>query len=229
MFDNWESRASKPSLRKEPAPVCVERAFPPLEVTTKSVLDETMELLNLVFGASEKDSDLSAFSAALKTKPWLTVLKKPRSNISLRLKPLTRDVKSCRGICSSPMDPFCSPFHPLVTTVPICNVGDPSEAEMKSYGVVALAPLATTHPSPPTHAAGGTGGWGRGTKAIATPNLQIELPDFDRKSLQDWAEELSDFLLPTGQKHGDVKTKCTLIKKSCKKEFLQQQVKTAIT
>ena len=32
----------------------------------------------------------------------------------------------------------------------------------------------------------------------------------------------------TGQQHADVRTKCTLIKKSCKKTFLQRQVKTAI-
>ena len=36
------------------------------------------------------------------------------------------------------------------------------------------------------------------------------------------------FLLLTGQQHTDVQTKCTLIKTSCKKKFLQRQVKTAI-
>ena len=35
-------------------------------------------------------------------------------------------------------------------------------------------------------------------------------------------------MLLTGQQHADVRTKCTLIKKSCKKKFLQRQVKTAI-
>ena len=38
----------------------------------------------------------------------------------------------------------------------------------------------------------------------------------------------SEFLLLTGQQHADVWTKCTLIKKSCKKKFLRRQVKTAI-
>ena len=42
------------------------------------------------------------------------------------------------------------------------------------------------------------------------------------------AEEFSEFLLLTGQQHADVRTKCTLIKKLCKKKFLQRQVKTAI-
>ena len=66
------------------------------------------------------------------------------------------------------------------------------------------------------------------TKGIATANLQIELPQFDPKNVPEWAEEVSEFLLLTGQQHADVQTKCTLIKKSCKKKFLQRQLKTAI-
>ena len=46
--------------------------------------------------------------------------------------------------------------------------------------------------------------------------------------MPEWAEEFSKFLLVTGQQHADVRTKCTLIKKSCKKKLLQRQVKTAI-
>ena len=42
------------------------------------------------------------------------------------------------------------------------------------------------------------------------------------------AEEFSELLLITEHQHADVRTKCTLIKKSCKKDFLQRQVKTAI-
>ena len=92
----------------------------------------------------------------------------------------------------------------------------------------ALAQLATVHPSPLSGGTGDTGVPGRGTKAIATANLQIDLPEFHTKSLPEWAEELFEFLLLTGQKHADVHTKCTLIKKSCKKKFLQRQFKTAI-
>ena len=149
--------------------------------------------------------------------------------MSPRVELLTTDVKSCRGIHSSPMDTCPSPFHPRVRTVPVCNVGDSSKAEMKSYGLAALAPLAITPPSPPPYGSGGTGGLGRGTKAIATVNLQMELPEFDPKNLPEWAEEFSEFLLLSGQQHADVKTKCTLIKKSCKKKFLRRRVKTAIT
>ena len=141
---------------------------------------------------------------------------------------LTRDVKSCRGIRSSPMDTCPSPFHPRARTVPGCSVGDTTEAEMKGYGLAALAPLATVYPPPPSGGTGDTGVPGRGTKAIATANLQIELPDLDPKNLPEWAEQFLEFLLLTSQQYAAVRTKCTLIKKSCKKKFLQRQVKTAI-
>ena len=81
--------------------------------------------------------------------------------------------------------------------------------------------------SPPSGGTGDPGVPRRGTKAISTVNLQIELPEFDPKPLPEWAEEFSEFLLLTGQQHADVRTKCTLIKKSGKKKFLQRQVKTA--
>ena len=108
-------------------------------------------------------------------------------------------------------------------------LGDTTEAEMKGYGLAALAPLATVYPSP---LSGGTCTCdtcvrGRGTKAMATANLQIELPEFDPKNLPEWAEEFSEFLLLAAQQHTHVRTKCTLIKKSCKKKFLQRQLKTA--
>ena len=99
---------------------------------------------------------------------------------------------------------------------------------MKGYGLAALAPLATVHPSTPSGGTGDQGVPGRGTKAIATANLQIEPPEFDPKNLPEWAEEFSYFLLLTGQQHADVRTKCTLIKTLWKKKFFQQQVKTAI-
>ena len=109
-------------------------------------LDETMELLSRVLGASDEDSHLSALSAALKTKLGLSNLKKPAPTMSPGVELLTRDVKSCRGIHSSPMHTCPSPLHPRVRTVPVCTVGDTTEAEMKGYGLSALAPLATVHP-----------------------------------------------------------------------------------
>ena len=99
---------------------------------------------------------------------------------------------------------------------------------MEGYGLAGLAPLATVYPSTPSGGKDDTGVPGWGTEGVATANLQIELPQFDPKNLPEWAEEFSEFLLPTGQQHADVRTKCTLIKKSCKKKVLQRQVKTAI-
>ena len=109
----------------------------------KCGLDETMELLSRVLGAGEEHPDLSALSAALKAKLGLSDLKKPPPTMSAGVEVLPRDVKSCRGTCSSPMDTCPSPFHPRVRTVPVCSVGDTTEGEMKGYGLAALAPLAT--------------------------------------------------------------------------------------
>ena len=238
MEEDWISREPTPSLpsRARPPsprgvclePVRVERGLPSRMAAPKLGLDETMELLSRVLGAGDEDPDLSALSAALKAKLGLSELKKPPSTMSPGVELLTRGVKSCRGIRSTPLDTCPSPFHPRVRTVPVCTIGDFTEAEMEGYGLAALAPLATVYPSPPSGGKGDTGVPGRGTKGITTANLQMELPEFDAKNVPEWAEELSEFILLTGQQHADVRTKCTLIKKSCKKKFLQRQVKTAI-
>ena len=209
-------------------PTCVARGLPPRMAAPKLGLDETMDLLSRVLGARDEDRDLSALSAALKTKWGLSDLKKPSPTMSLGVELLAWDVRSCRGIRSSPMDTCPSPFHPPVRTVPVCSVDDTTEAEMKGYGLAARAPLATVYPSSPSRGTGDPGVPGRGTKAIATVNLQIKLPEFRPKNLPEWAEEFSEFLLLTSQQHADVGTKCTLIKQSCKGKFLQRQVKNAI-
>ena len=236
--EDWISREPTPLLPSRPRPpsprgVCpepvrVERGLPSRMAAPKLGLDETMELLSRVLGAWDEDPDLSSLSAALKAKLGLSELKKPPSTMSPGVELLTRGVESCRGICSTPLDTCPSPFHPRVRTVPVCTIGVCTEAEMEGYGLAALAPLATVYPSTPSGGKSDTGVPIRGTKGIATANLQIELPEFDPKNLPEWAEEFSEFLLLTGQQHADVRTKCTLIKKSCKKRFLQRQVKTAI-
>ena len=200
-----------------PEPKSVDPDLPPRIAAPKLGHDETMELLSRALGAGDEDPDLSALSAALKTKLGLSDSKKPATTMTPGVALLTRDVKSCRGISSSPMETCSSPFHPRVRTVPVCSVGDTTEAEMKIYGLAALAPLASVYPSPLSGGTGDTGVPGRGTKAIATANPQIEHPEFDPKSLPEWAEEFSEFLPLTGQQHTDARTKCTLIKKSCKK------------
>ena len=236
--EDWISRELTPSLPSRPRPlsprgVCpepvrVERGLPARMAAPKLGLNETMELLSRVPGAGDEDPDLGALSAALKAKLRLSELKKPPSTMSPGVELLTRGLKSCRGIRSTPLDTCPSPFHPRVRTVPVCTIGDSTEAEMEGYGLALLAPLATVYPSPPSGGEGDTGVPGRGKNSIVTANLQIELPEFHPKYLPEWAEEFSEFLLLTGQQHADVRTKCTLIKKSCKKKFLQRQVKTAI-
>ena len=140
------SRPRPPSPRGvRPEPVRVERDLPSRMAARKLCLDETMELLSRVLGAG--DPDLSALSAALKAKLGLSELKKPPSTMSQGVELLTRGVKSCRGIRGTPLDTCPSPFHPRVRTVPVCTIGDSTEAEMEGYGPASLAPLATVYPS----------------------------------------------------------------------------------
>ena len=130
--EDWISREPTPSLPSRPRPVwprgvCpepvrVERGLPSRMAAPKLGLDETMELLSRVLGAGDEDPDLSALSAALKAKLGLPELKKPPSTMSPGVELLTRGVKSCRGIRSTPLDTCPSPFHPLVRTVPVCTI-----------------------------------------------------------------------------------------------------------
>ena len=79
-------------------------------VPAKLGLDDTMDLLSRVLGAGDEDPDLIALPAALKTKSGLSDLEKPPATMSPGVELLTRDVKSCNGIHSSPMDTCPSPF-----------------------------------------------------------------------------------------------------------------------
>ena len=88
-----------------------------------------------------------------------------------------------KDLSGRPQLPCPSSFHPNVRTLPVCNVRGTSEPEMKNYGLATLAPLHIAHPSPHTEATSATGDWERGTKAIATANLQTELLELDPKNL----------------------------------------------
>ena len=94
--------------------------------------------------------------------------------------------------------------------------------ETEKRGLSALAPLAGVSPS------GLTPGGGKMGRPIAQANIQLEMPEFDPKNLPEWAEEFAEFLLLTGQSHVDVATKCSLLKRSCKKKFWQKQVKQIV-
>ena len=97
-------------------------------------------------------------------------------------------------------------------------------SEIEKRGLSALAPLAGV--SPPR--SGLTPGDGKSGRPIAQANIELELLEFDPKNLPEWADELAEFLLLPGQSHVDVATKCSLLKRSCKKKFLQKQVKQIV-
>ena len=94
--------------------------------------------------------------------------------------------------------------------------------ETEKRGLSALPPLVGVSPS------GLTPGGGKTGRPIAQANIQLELPEFDPKNLPKWAEECAEFLMLTGQSHVDVATKCSLLKRSCKRKFLQKTGETFV-
>ena len=58
--------------------------------------------------------------------------------------------------------------------------------------------------------------------------MQLELPELDPKNLPESAEAFAVILLLTIQSHVDVATERSLLKRSCKKKFLQKQVKQIV-
>ena len=93
-----------------PEPVCVERGLPPHMAAPKLGLNETMEFLSRFLGAGDEDRDLSALSAALKSKLGLTELKEPPASMSPGVELLTQDVKSYREIRSIPHGQLSKPL-----------------------------------------------------------------------------------------------------------------------
>ena len=128
------------------------------------------------------------------------------------------------------MDTCPSPFHPRVRTVPVYSVGDTTEAEMKGYGLSALAQLATVHPSPLSVGETDPGVPGRGTKAIATVNLQIEFPELDPKKKQclNGPRSFLSFCFSQVSNMLMSVVNARSLKSRAKRKFLQRQVKTAI-
>ena len=207
LFEDWDSRERTPSIKRmrtmTPAPPEESEEVPRIS------LDKTVKVLAKVLGAGDDDPDLTALWAALKATLGLSNLKKPPVTLSPGVETLARNVKICRGIRSKPRDSCPSPFHPRVRTIPACSVAETSIEDLEVYGVVALAPLAIANPTPPDSTGGSTG---KSSRAIATSNLQVELPEFHPKNLPEWADEVSEFLPLTGQQNVDVKINCTLIK-----------------
>ena len=192
---------------------------------TPGALDRTAELFAKLLSGSE-DPDVTALSEAIKAKLGITEpLSKPALlSPSPGLSTLADDLKRSRVSRLLPKVTCPGPFHPRTRTVPIAELQDVLVTETERRGLSALAPLAGVSPSP----SGLTpGAWKMG-RPIAQANIQLELPEFEPKNLPEWAEEFAEFLLLTGQSHVDVATKCSLLKRSCKKKFLQKQVKQIV-
>ena len=184
-------------------------------------MDRTAELLaKLLFGS--EDLDVTALSEAGKAKLGITEpLPKPGlASPSPGLSTLADDLKRSRVSRLLPKVTCPSPFDPRARTVPIAELQDVPVTETEKKGLTALAPL-VGKPSPPSDL---TSGGGKSGKPIAQANIQLKLPAFDPINLSEWAEEFAEFLLLTGQSHVDVATKCSLLKRSCKKKILQKQV-----
>ena len=190
---------------------------------THGALDRTAEPLAKLLSGSE-DPDVTALSEAVKAKLGITEpLPKPALlSPSPGLSTLADDLKRSRVSRLLPKVTCPSPFHPRARTVPIAELQDVPVTETEKRGLSALAPLACVSPS------GLTPGGGKKGRPIAQANIQLELPEFDPKNLPEWAEEFAEFLLLTGGSHADVATKCSLLKRSCKKKFLQKRVKQIV-
>ena len=63
-------------------------------------------------------------------------------------------------------------------------------------------------------------------RPIAQAKIQLELPEFDPNNFPEWAEEFAEFLLLTGQSHVDVATKCSLLKRCCKRKIFAKTGET---
>ena len=197
-----------------------EKSLDPLRLEpTHGALDRTAERLAKLLSGSE-DPDVTALSEAVKAKLGITeplptpALLSPSPGLST----LADDLKRSRVSRLLPKVTCPSPFHPRTMTVPIAEPQDVPVTETEKRGLSALAPLAGISPS----RSGLTPGVGKMGRPIAQANIQLQLPEFDPKNLPERAEEVAEFLLLTGQSHVDVATKCSLLKRSYKKKFLQK-------
>ena len=192
---------------------------------TYGALDRTAKRLAKLLSRSQ-DPDVTALSEAVKAKLGITepspkpALLSPSPGLST----LADDLKRSRVSRLLPKVTCPSPFHPRARTVPIAELQDVPVTETEKRGLSALAPLAGVSPPP----SGLTAGAGKIGRPIAQANIQLELPESDPKNVPEWAEEFAGFLLLTGQSHVDGATQCSLLKRSCKKEFLQKRVKQIV-
>ena len=198
---------------------------PDVAEPSHGALDRTAELPPKLLSGSE-DPDVTALLEAVNAKWGITEpLPQPAlASASPGLSTMAEDLKRSRVSRLLPKVTCPSPFHPRARTVPIAELQDVPVTETEKRGLSALAPLAGV----PPHPSGLMPGGGKSGRPIAQANIQLELPELDPKYLPKWAEEFAEFLLLTGQSHVDGATKCSLLKRSCKKKILQKQVKQIV-
>ena len=138
----------------------------------------------MILSGSE-DPDVTPLSEAVKAKLGIMEpLPKPALlSPSGGWSTLADDLKRSRVSRLLPKVTCPSPFHPRARTVPIAKLQDVPVTETEKRGLSALAPLAGVSPSP----SGLTPGGGKMGRPIAQANIQLELPEFDPKSLPEWA------------------------------------------
>ena len=219
------SRSELPTTSRNPEvpPAYVEDSH--LPGPTYGSLDRTAELLAKLLSGS-KDPDVTALSEAVRAELGISEpLPKPAlASPSPGLSTLADDLKRSRVSRLLPKVTCPSPFHPRARTVPIAELQDVPLTQTEKKGLTALAPLAGR----PAASSDSISGGGESGKPIAQARIQLELPEFDPKNLPKWAEKFAQFLLLTRQSHVDVATECSLLKRSCKTKFLQNQVKQIV-
>ena len=66
-------------------------------------------------------------------------------------------------------------------------------------------------------------------KAIVILKIVVNVPEFTRKDLSEFAESFDRFLRMTGQTHASGRVKCDLLLQCCKVKYLEKQVKQIVT
>ena len=66
-------------------------------------------------------------------------------------------------------------------------------------------------------------------KAIATPKIVVNLPEFTGKDSSEFAENFGWFLRLTAQTHASGRVKCDLLLQCCKTKYLEKQVRQIVT
>ena len=116
--------------------------------------------------------------------------------------------------------------------------GDPSDDELPS--MTSASPSGDNDPEDPENPSGKKkkkkrktrrpeGRRSQEAKAIATPKISVNLPEFTGKDPSEFLENFGWFLRLTGQTHASGRVKCDLLLQCCKTKYLEKQVRQILT